>query len=79
MLEIDIYSNGWKLTGAKLLNSEKRTRCLLGLDIQSELGIVTTQPKPPKNSINAISEEQENKSAESIFWKNQFFKKKTVQ
>ena len=39
-------------------------------------GIVTTQPKPPKNSINVISEEQENKSAESIFWKNQFFKKK---
>ena len=46
ILEIDIYSNGWKLPGAKFLISEKRTRCLLGLDIQPDLGIVTTQFKP---------------------------------
>ena len=75
ILEIDIYSNGWKLQGAKFLISENRTRCLLGLHIQPELGIVTTQLKLPKNSVNAISEEQENESAESNFWKNKFTKK----
>ena len=75
ILEIDIYSNGWKLQGAKILISENRTRCLLGLDIQPDLGIVTTQLKPPKNAIYAISEEQENESDESTFWKNKFTKK----
>ena len=75
ILETDIYSNGWKLEGAKLLSSENRTRCLLGLDIQPELGIVTTQLKPPKVSVNTTSEDQEDESAESIFWKNKFFKK----
>ena len=73
-LKIDIYSNGWRLQGAKFLISENRTRCLLGLDIQPDLGIVTTQLKPPKNSINAISEEQENESVESTFWRNKFTK-----
>ena len=57
------------------LISENRTRCLLGLDIQPDLGIVTTQLKPPKNAIYAISEEQENESDESTFWKNKFTKK----
>ena len=66
ILEIDIYSNGWRLQGAKLLISENRTRCLLGLDIQPDLGIVTSQLKPPKNSINAISEEQENESVDLL-------------
>ena len=45
------------------------------LDIQPDLGIVTTQLKPPKNSIYATSEEQENESDESTFWKNKFTKK----
>ena len=75
MLVLDIYSNGWKLDGAKLLLSENRTRCLLGLDIQPELGKVTTQLKPPKVSVNTISEEQENDSAELTFWENNFLKK----
>ena len=52
ILEIDIYSNGWRLQGAKFLISENRTKCLLGLDIQPYLGKVRTQLKPPKNSIN---------------------------
>ena len=34
--------------------------------------------KTPTNSINAISEEQENESAESIFWKIQFVKKYSI-
>ena len=42
ILEIDIYSNGWRLQGAKFLISENRTRCLSGLNIQPDLGIVTT-------------------------------------
>ena len=71
-LEIDIYSNGWKIEGAKFLISENRTRCLLGLDIQPELGIVTTQLKPSKVAVNTISEVPEGESAESIFWKNKF-------
>ena len=75
ILEIDIYSNGWRLQGAKFLFSENRTSSLLGLDIQPDLGIVTTQLKPSINSINAISEEQENESAESTFWRNKFTKK----
>ena len=75
ILEIDIYSDGWKLEGAKFSISENRTRCLLGLDTQPELGIVTTQLKPPKISVKTISEEHEDESAESIFWKNTFVKK----
>ena len=71
ILEIDIYSTGENL---KAQNSENRTRCLLALHIQPELGIVTTKLKPPKNSINANSEEQENESAELIFWKIRFVK-----
>ena len=75
ILEIHIYSNGWRLQEAQFLISENRTRCLLGLDNQPDLEIVTTQLKPPKNSINAISEEQENESVESTFWRNKFTKK----
>ena len=77
MLEIDIYSNGWKLRGTKILTFENRIRSLQHLDFQPELGIVTTQLKAPTNSINATSEDHEYESAESSFWKNHFVKKQS--
>ena len=36
-------SSGWKVEEAHFLVSENRTRNLLGLDLQYQLGVVTTQ------------------------------------
>ena len=40
---IPISSSGWKVKEACFLVSEKRTRNLLDLDLQDQLGVVTTQ------------------------------------
>ena len=37
-----IRSAGWEVVGASFLITERRTRCILGLDLQSKVGIHTT-------------------------------------
>ena len=43
-------SAGWDVVGASFLITERRTRCLLGLDLQSKVGIHTTQNLAPKDN-----------------------------
>ena len=40
---LPVSSSGWKVEEACFLVSENRTRNLLGLDLQEQLGVVTTQ------------------------------------
>ena len=42
-LQADLRSTGWELRKAPLLVTERRTRCILGLDLQGRMGIHTTQ------------------------------------
>ena len=42
-VSLPISSSGWKVEEACFLVSENRTRNLLGLDLQDQLGVVTTQ------------------------------------
>ena len=44
-----IRSAGWEVVGASFLITERRTRCILGLDLQSKVGIHTTQKLAPKD------------------------------
>ena len=57
-LLIDINSNGWVKKNANLLISENRTRCLLGLDLQPDLGIMT-KPLQPPNTVSKIAKSEE--------------------
>ena len=38
-----IRSAGWEVQDATFLITERRTRCILGLDLQNKVGITTTQ------------------------------------
>ena len=40
-------SAGWKVPDAAFLITERRTWCILGLDLQSKVGITTTQRPAP--------------------------------
>ena len=52
----EVSSLGWQINSAKLLVSENRTGCLLGLDLQSALGVQTTQSGSiPINEISFLS------------------------
>ena len=42
-LKANLRSAGWEVFGAILLVTERRMRCILGLDLQGKLGIQTTQ------------------------------------
>ena len=44
----NIRSAGWEVVGASFLITERRRRCFLGLDLQSKVGIHTTQKLAPK-------------------------------
>ena len=46
-LKANLRSAGWEVLGAMLLVTERRMRCILGLDLQSKLGIQTTQKSAP--------------------------------
>ena len=46
-LKANLRSAGWKVLGAMLLVTERRMRCILGLDLQGKLGIQTTQKSAP--------------------------------
>ena len=43
-----IRSGGWEVPDATFLITERRTRCILGLDLQIKVGITTTQRLAPK-------------------------------
>ena len=75
ILEIDIYSNGWKLNGAKNFNIRQQNQMSISFRHPARTAEVTTQLKPPKNSVNTISEEHDDESAESILCKNKFIEK----
>ena len=44
-----ICSAGWKVVGASFLITERRMSCIFGLDLQSKVGIHTTQKLAPKD------------------------------
>ena len=46
-LKANLRSIGWGVHGAQLLVTERRMRCILGLDLQGKLGIHTTQKPAP--------------------------------
>ena len=68
-LGTNISSLGWKVENAKLLNTENRTRCLLGLDLQSSLEICTERYQP----IMGISEATLTEDSQT--WKEHFTSK----
>ena len=47
-LIVDVSSLGWHVKSAKFLISENRTRCLLGLGMQRQFGVRTTQVRPER-------------------------------
>ena len=60
---------------SKNLNIQNTTRCLLGLELQPNLGIVTRQTKTP-NTVTAIVEsEEEFEWTTSKKWKEQFVRR----
>ena len=62
---------GWEVVGASFLITERRTRCILGLDLQSKVGIHTTQKLAPKEKTRSdvlLCEQSEG-------WKNKFYSK----
>ena len=64
-LIVDVSSLGWHVKSAKFLISENRTRCLLGLDLQSQLGVRTTQVRPERPLVGEVSQSNTNETSES--------------
>ena len=53
---MDVSSLGWHVKYAKFLISENRTRCFFfGLDLQSQMGVQTTQIRPARPLLGEIS------------------------
>ena len=66
-----IRSAGWEEVGASFLITERRTRCILALDLQTKVGIHTTQKLAPKDKTRfdvLLCEQPES-------WKNKFYSK----
>ena len=66
-----IHSAGWEVVGASFLITERRTRYILRLDLQSKVGIQTTQKLAPKDKTRfdvLLCEQPEG-------WKNKFYSK----
>ena len=70
---LDVSSLGWHVKSAKFLISENRTRCLLGLDLQPQLGVRTTQVRPERSLVGEVSLSNLNVTSES--WKTHFHQK----
>ena len=51
---------GWEVKGVSFLVNERCTRCILGLDLQSKIGIHTTQKTAPteKSKYDVLLREQ---------------------
>ena len=61
----------WEVVETSFLVTERRTRCILGLDLQSKVGIHTTQKVAPKDKTRfdvLLCEQPEG-------WKNNFYSK----
>ena len=69
LVEIPITSKGWKIDNACLLVSENRTRNLLGLSLDEQLGIETVQRGPAEVSF---AEDVKDLDPTSQFWKDHF-------
>ena len=72
-LIVDVSPLGWHVKSAKFLISENCTRCLLVFDLQSQLGVRTTQVKPDRSLVGEVSHSDLNETPE--FWKSHFQKK----
>ena len=67
----NIRSAGWEVVEASFLITERRTRCILGLDLHSKVGIHTTQKLAPKDKTRfdvLLCEQSEG-------WKQKFYNK----
>ena len=67
-LKRNLWSAGWEVKGATFLVTERRTRCVMGLDLQGQVGISTTQKSAPRklSRFDVLMCEQ------SEGWKNKF-------
>ena len=66
-----IRSAGWEVVGASFLITERRTPCILGLDLQNRVGIHATQNLAPKDKTRfdvLLCEQPQG-------WKNKFYSK----
>ena len=70
-IQIPISSSGWRVANAQFLISENRSRNLLGLDLQEQLGFVTTQLKA--ETIQSL--EHNSSDPISQYWSSFFAKK----
>ena len=70
-LKTNLRPAGWEVKGATFLVTERKTRCIMGLDLQGQVGIVTTQKPAPKELswFDVLMCEQ------SEGWKNKCFNK----
>ena len=70
-LKTNLRSAGWEVKGATFLVSERKTRCIMGQDLQGQVGIVTTQKPAPKEvtRFDVLMCEQ------SEGWREKFFTK----
>ena len=68
-LKTNLRSAGWEAIGATFLVTERKTRCIMGLDLQGQVGIVTTQKPAPKEltSFEVLMYEQSEGWKENIF------------
>ena len=75
-LKTNLRSAGWEVKGATFLVSERKTRCIMGLELQGQVGIVTTQKPAPKEltRFDVLMCEQSEKWNENFFtqFKNLF-------
>ena len=65
-LIVNVSSLGWHKKSEKFLISQNRTRCLLGLDLQSQLGVRTTQVRPGRPLVGEVSQSNSNETSESL-------------
>ena len=70
-IQIPISSSGWTEENAQFLISENRARNLLGLDLQEQIGVVTTQLKA--ESVQSL--ESHSTDPISEYWSSFFAKK----
>ena len=68
-LKTNLRSAGWEVNGATFLGTERKTRCIMGLDLQGQVGIVTTQKPAPKEltRFDVLICEQSEGCKEKIF------------
>ena len=72
-LVVYVSSLGWTVKSEKFLISENRTPFLLGLDLQSQLGVRTTQIRPPRPLVGKVFQSDINETSD--FWRSHFHKK----